>query len=426
MRSVTVRNNMEQENKTDSLDKKQTQEAAVFSRDNSLCEPDIVVRTVNKILQGAQKQRASDIFIEPLGDGLQIRYRIDGILYKSMLLPKNLQESMVTRIKVMSGLDISEHRLPQDGRFKMNYDELEVDFRVSVVPSTMGEKIVLRVLDRSKITLDIDKLGLDPRSLRLIKANLFKPFGMIIVCGPTGSGKTTTLYSALKYVDSIEKNIVTVEDPVEYQLYGINQISVCEDIGFTFAKALRSILRQDPDVILVGEIRDFETADIAVKAALTGHLLLSTLHTISAAGSIVRLVNMGIEPFLIASSCLLVVSQVLARSLCPHCKEPYKPTEAMIHEFKSYKLIPAENAVIYKKKGCGNCNNTGFTGRVGLAETLDVNPMMKDLIGANASEIEIRDAAANEGMITLREQGLRLVSEGITSFEEVLRVTSLE
>lgn len=389
-------------------------------------EQDPLVRTVNKIITDAIEQRASDILIEPLENELQIRYRIDGIFYRSLLLPKTFQDNVLTRIKVMSGLDISEHRLPQDGRFKMGFKESEVNFRVSVIPSSLGEKIALRVLDKSRVELDINKLGFDARTLELLKRNLIKPFGMVIVCGPTGSGKSTTLYAALKYIDSIGKNIVTVEDPVEYQLYGINQVAVHEDIGLTFASTLRAILRQDPNIILVGEIRDFETADIAIKAALTGHLLLSTLHTTSAPGSLVRLVNMGIEPFLIASSCLLIVSQVLVRLLCPRCKEAYRPSETDLEELKSYNLTLKGDGLLYKNKGCRDCNNTGFKGRIAVAESMEITTPLKDLIAASASENQIRQAAIKDGMSGLQENGFRLVCNGLTSMEEVLRVTSLE
>lgn len=385
-----------------------------------------VVQAVNKILSEGVEQGSSDILIEPLENELQVRYRLDGILRKMHAMPKSFQDGIISRVKVMSGLDISEHRLPQDGRLKINCKGIEVDLRVSVLPSSLGEKIVLRVLDKSKTILDIDKLGFDASTLELLKINLVKPVGMILVCGATGSGKTTTLYSAVKYIDSIEKNIVTVEDPVEYQLYGINQVAVSEDIGLNFSAALRSILRQDPDIVLVGEIRDFEAADIAIKASLTGHLLLSTLHTISASGSIVRLVNMGIEPFLIASSCLLVVAQVLVRVLCPKCKEPYHPTKDIIEEFKSYNIDLHEESLLYKKKGCNACNNTGYKGRMVVAESLEINATIRDLIVARASEQEIRAAAYKEGMVSLSENGFRRVVEGLTTIDEVLRVTSFE
>lgn len=386
---------------------------------------DSLVKMVDKIIFDSIEQRASDILIEPQENELRVRFRIDGILYKYTDVPKMIQENVITRIKVISGLDISEHRLPQDGRFKLKIKDAEVDFRVSVVPSTFGEKIALRVLDSSTVILDIDSLGFDKRTVELLKRNLVKPFGMILVCGPTGSGKTTTLYSALKYIDSIEKNIITVEDPVEYQLFGINQVAVCEDIGLTFASALRSILRQDPDIILVGEIRDFETGDIAVKAALTGHLLLSTLHTTSAPASLVRLANMGIEPFLIASSCLLIVSQVLARKLCPECKEKYSLDKQTLERFKHLNLPIEEGMVLYRKKGCSFCNNIGYKGRIAIGESMEITPAIRDLIIASASEKEIRDVAIKEGMNTLRENAFNLLKQGITDLDELLRVTAV-
>jgi len=397
-----------------------------FEVSEKLFEQIPLVETVDKVVNDAVERRASDILFEPLDTDLQIRFRIDGIIYRYIKLSKAYHNPVISRIKVLSGLDISEHRLPQDGRFKMGFGKSEVDFRVSVIPSNLGEKIVLRVLDKSAIALDIDKLGFDLHTLELLKKNLHQPFGMILVCGPTGSGKTTTLYSALKYIDSIEKNIVTIEDPVEYQLFGINQVVVSEDIGLTFASALRSILRQDPDIVLVGEIRDFETADISVKAALTGHLLLTTLHTTSASSSLVRLANMGLESFLIASSCLLIVSQVLARRLCPKCKESYYPPKEVLEEIKSSHLPVDGNIMLYRKSGCSACNYTGFKGRVVFAESLEMTQTIKDLIIARASEKEIRDAGIKEGLSTIRENGFLLVKEGITSIEEVLRVTSVE
>lgn len=405
-------------------EKDQEQGKTSFEISQKLLEQNPLIQTVTKIIADGVEKRASDILFEPLENGLQIRYRIDGIIYRHLLLPKALQDSVISRIKVMSGLDISEHRLPQDGRFKINFKDSDVDFRVSSIPSTMGERIALRVLDKTRVPLDINKLGFDSRTIYLFKRNLIKPFGMILVCGPTGCGKTTTLYSALKYINSIGKNIVTVEDPVEYQLYGMNQVAVNEDIGLTFANALRSILRQDPNIILVGEIRDFETADIAVKSALTGHILLSTLHTTTASGAIVRLINMGVEPFLIASSCLLIVSQVLLRILCPQCKESYRPAKAILEELSSYNLTPQEDIMLYNKKGCSECSNTGFKGRIAIAESIEITPIIKDLISAGASENQIRDAAIKEGMSSLRENGFHLLLEGITTMEEVLRVTS--
>jgi type IV pilus assembly protein PilB len=395
-----------------------------FDISKRMVEQDPLVQTVTRLISDGIEKRASDILIEPLQDELQIRYRVDGVFYKAIGLDKTLHDSVITRIKVMSALNISEHRLPQDGRFKMVFPEKEVDMRVSIIPSHLGEKIALRVLDRETTILDIDKLGLDMRSAELFKKYLKKPYGMILVCGPTGSGKTTTLYSALLHVDSIEKNIVTVEDPIEYQLMGINQVAVNEDIGLTFAAVLRSILRQDPNIILVGEIRDFETADIAVKAALTGHLILSTLHTTSAAASIVRLTNMGTEPFLIASSCLIIASQVLVRTLCAQCRERYQPEKALLDELKSYNIPIGPDAVFYKAKGCNYCEETGFKGRTVIMETLEVSLDIGELIIKGASEKEIKDTARREGMTSLRENGLHLAVKGITTFEEVLRVTA--
>ncbi|MFH1457845.1 MAG: GspE/PulE family protein [Candidatus Omnitrophota bacterium] len=405
-------------------DEFKAQERIGFEISKKLLEQDPLVRTVAEIISDGISKRASDILIEPLQDQLQVRYRIDGVLYKNLSLDKTLHEGVISRIKVMSGLDISEHRLPQDGRFKMVFSEKEVDTRVSVIPTHLGEKIALRVLDKETIILDIAKLGLDTRSLELFKRNLHKPYGMILVCGPTGSGKTTTLYAALKYIDSIERNIVTVEDPIEYQISGINQVSVREDIGLTFASSLRSILRQDPNIILVGEIRDSETADIAVKAALTGHLILSTLHTTSATASIIRLVNMGVEPFLIASSCLLMASQVLVRALCHQCKESYHPPEMFLNELKNLNIEVPNDLVLYRPKGCSFCSQTGFKGRVAIMESLEITNNITELIIKGASEKDFKERAKGEGLRTLRENGLGIVLNGKTSFEEILRVST--
>lgn len=395
-----------------------------FEISKKLIEQDPLVRKVTEVISDGISRRASDILIEPLQDQLQIRYRIDGVLYKNLTLNKALHEGVIGRIKVMAGLDISEHRLPQDGRFKMVFPEKEVDMRVSVIPTHLGEKVALRILDKETIILDIHKLGLDQHSLDLFKRNLAKPYGMILVCGPTGSGKTTTLYSALKYIDSLEKNIVTVEDPIEYQINGINQVAVREDIGLTFANTLRSILRQDPNIILVGEIRDFETGDIAVKAALTGHLILSTLHTTSSTASVIRLVNMGVEPFLIASSCLLIASQVLVRTLCPQCKEGYHSTGAFLDELKVHHIKVNEGTLLYRQKGCSFCNNTGFKGRIAVMEVLEITNTIAELIIKGAPEKEFKDAARKEGMLTLRENGLELVVKGVTTVEEILRASA--
>ncbi len=393
---------------------------------NKLKDTSIVELTYSLLIEGVNR-RASDILIEPLEDELQIRVRIDGVLSKFVSLPFEMYSKIVTRIKVMAGLDISEKRLPQDGSFKIKFPGKEVDFRVSVIPSRLGERVVLRVLDKGKLILDINKLGVDSYSLNSLKQGLVKPYGIILICGPTGSGKTTTLYASIKYIDSIEKNIVTVEDPVEYQLYGINQVQVREEIGLTFPAVLRSILRQDPDIILVGEIRDSETAEIAVRAALTGHLVLSTLHTTTSTGGIIRLVNMGIEPYLVSSSCLLIVSQNLIRLLCTECKEPHPLPKVIALQLEQYGY-PKESfpQVIYKSKGCKKCNNTGYFRRRAIMETLVLSREIKTLIEKNAPEREIRKKARMQGMKSLRERGYELLIEGLTSLEEVVRVTTAQ
>lgn len=390
----------------------------------SLIEHGPTVKAATKILALGIESRASDIFVEPASDALRVRYRVDGILYERITLPVSFHSGLISRIKVMAGLDIAEHRLPQEGRFRMHFQARDVDFRVSIVPASTGEKIVMRILDKSRIILDIDRLGLDQRTLTLFKRNLVKPFGMLLVCGPTGSGKTTTLYSALSFINSVETNIVTVEDPIEYELSGINQVAAQEQIGLTFAQALRSILRQDPDVILVGEIRDSETADIAVKAALTGHLLLSTLHTTSAPSAMVRLKDMGVEPFLISSSCLLIVSQVLLRTLCPACRIPYPTPPEVMAEVNATRLkIKEAPPQLYKAKGCADCGGTGYKNRIALAETMEVTPDIRRLIVSNAPETEIRKYAQEEGMVLLRENALNFALQGLTTMEEVVRVT---
>ena len=384
-----------------------------------------VVKVTNLLLSEAIKRRASDLLIEPLEKSMRIRYRIDGVLQDAQAPPKSLQEAIVSRIKVMADLDIAERRLPQDGRFKVRSGERTVDFRVSTIPSSFGEKVALRVLDKLMLTLDIDKLGFQPGPLEEIKIASLKPHGMVLICGPTGCGKTTTLYSILKFVDAPEKNIITVEDPVEYQLEGINQVTYREDIGLTFANALRSILRQDPDIIMIGEVRDPETADIAIKAALTGHLVLSTLHTTDAAGSIVRLINMGVEPYLIASSVIMVGAQRLVRRICTRCKEPYKIDEVLKREL-GLSDISQEGLVFYRGKGCSSCQNSGYKGRVGVIEVLVLLPQVRELVMRKASEADIKACARQGGMATLRENGLKKVLAGVTTLEEILRVTAVD
>ncbi len=382
-----------------------------------LVEEAPVVKLTNKVLENGIKARASDILIEPLEGSLRIRYRVDGVLKEGGSLSRSMCEPIVSRIKVMSQLNIAERRLPQDGRFKLRIDANEIDFRVSILPSSGGEKVALRVLDKSLAMLDIERLGFEDDTTAVLKKCASHPHGMILVCGPTGSGKTTTLYSLLKYVHEPGKNLITVEDPVEYQIKGVNQVTVRSDVGLTFASALRSILRQDPDVIMIGEIRDFETVDTAIKSALTGHLVLSTLHTTTTCGSVVRLINMGVEPFLISSSLIAIVAQRLIRRLCPRCKQPYSPTQSIIDR---YGIRASE---LYKGKGCDQCFNTGYSGRIGICEVLVMHPTIREMILKRARESELKSTARIQGMRTLREAGVAKVIGGVTSLEEVLRVT---
>lgn len=380
-----------------------------------------VVKITNLLLSEAVTLRASDILIEPLGNDLRVRYRVDGILREGRRSPRLLHNAIVSRLKVMSSLDIAERRLPQDGRFKIKLHGREIDFRISVLPSSMGEKVALRILDKAQAMLDLSKLGFDQKSLEAIRSAAARPHGMILICGPTGCGKTTTLYSVLQHVNSPEKNIVTVEDPVEYLIEGINQVASRPDIGLTFANSLRSILRQDPNIIMIGEIRDFETVDIAIKAALTGHLVLSTLHTTTATGSIIRLVNMGVEPFLITSSLIMVGAQRLVRKICENCKEPYELNKEMADRLKI--KIEKGKTVFYRGQGCDKCFKTGFKGRVGILEVLTLSPKIKALILEGAQEHRIREEARREGMQSLRENGMQLALDGVTTVDEIVRIT---
>lgn len=382
-----------------------------------------IVKVTNMVLSEATRLKASDILIEPLEDTTRIRYRIDGLLQQARALPKNMHDAIISRIKVMSELNIAEHRLPQDGRFKIKFRDRYVDFRISILPSSYGEKASLRILDKAQVTLDIEKLGFEGKSLDELKKAAMRPHGMILICGPTGSGKTTSLYSLLKYIDTPEKNILTVEDPVEFDLAGINQVNARPDTGLTFARTLRSMLRQDPDIIMVGEIRDYETADIAIKAALTGHLVLSTLHTNTASGTITRLVNMGIEPFLISSSVILIAAQRLIRKICTKCRELYKIDDSIKKEFS---LSKDSKDKFYKSEGCDFCLGTGYKGRTGIIEVITLTPKIRTLVMDKASEFEIKQQARKEGMVTLREAGLNRAEAGITSLEEVMRATAVD
>lgn len=381
-----------------------------------------VASFTNKLLEEAISLKSSDILIEPQENILRIRFRIDGILKVHAEHPKSMSQLITTRIKVISGLNIAEHRLPQDGRFKIRRGENEVDFRVSVLPSNFGEKVAIRILDKAQVKLDIEKLGFQDKALFELKRCAFLPHGMILACGPTGSGKTTTLYSLIKLIDRPKLNIITVEDPVEFQMPGINQVNVNSDIGLTFASVLRSILRQDPNVIMVGEIRDFQTVDIAIKAALTGHLVFSTLHSTTTSGAVVRLVNMGVEPFLIVSAVTCIVAQRLVRVLCPNCKEKYELSDDVLIRLK---VSQEKNKphLFFRPKGCKDCFNTGYRGRMVLGECLILSPKIKELILNRAQEYVIKQAARCEGMLTLREDGISKAKAGITSLEEVLKTT---
>lgn len=376
-----------------------------------------IIKLTNYLIKQAVEEKASDILIEPLEKVSRVRYRLDGVLKEVKTFPRKYHPFVVSRIKVLANLNISEHRLPQEGRFRKKISNKNVDFRISILPSSLGEKAALRVLDQSTALLDLDLLGFEPEVLEKMKKDSLKPHGLFLVCGPTGSGKTTTLYSIINYIYTPGKNIVTVEDPIEYQIKGINQVSINPFINLTFASVLRSILRQDPDIIMIGEIRDAETADIAIKAALTGHLVLSTLHTTTSAGSIARLLNMGIEPFLLSSTLIGVLTQRLGRRLCPRCKESYPVPEPLEKYFKR----KGEN--IFKTKGCPVCQNTGYKGRVAFCEYLQATPKIKELINTNASENAIKRQARLEEMITLREDGTEKIRTGITTLEEVFRTT---
>ncbi|MDF3131062.1 ATPase, T2SS/T4P/T4SS family [Kiritimatiellaeota bacterium B1221] len=384
-----------------------------------------VIRIVNSILVEAMRKRVSDIHIEPGLDGCQVRYRVDGVLVSAGNPPKSLYGAIVSRIKIMSNLDIAEKRIPQDGRCRIRALEKEVDIRVSILPVIHGEKIVMRILDKSNLPKGLGDLGLDDYSRNAFAKALAQPYGMIFVTGPTGSGKTTTLYSALQELNEPSTNIITVEDPVEYQLQGINQVQTHADVGLTFAAGLRSILRQDPDIVLVGEVRDFETASIAVQAALTGHLVLSTLHTNDAPGAISRLKNMGIEPFMLASAMILAQAQRLYRRLCPSCKTPISIT---IDELKANNFnvtgMDFEKKEIFLPGKCNKCAQLGYKGRGGIMEIMEINEAVRNMILKDANADELREVAVKKGMITLQRAGLNKVFDGLTSIDEVLRITS--
>jgi general secretion pathway protein E len=388
--------------------------------DDAANEPPII-KLVNLLFSIAVKDRASDIHIQPLERDLRVRYRIDGLLYDTYTPPKRAQNAIVSRIKVMAGLDVAEKRLPQDGRIKVRVNEKEIDVRVSIIPSAYGEQVVMRLLDRGGSLIGLNAIGMNPQLERTIVSFITRPQGVFLVTGPTGSGKTTTLYAVLQHINTPEKNILTVEDPVEYILQGIGQIQVNPKIQLDFAKALRSFLRQDPDVIMVGEVRDAETARIAIQAALTGHLVFSTLHTNDSASALTRLVDMGIEPYLLTSSITAILAQRLVRRICPHCREVYEPTEferKLLQEYRG-----EQPSSVYKGKGCDECLHTGYLGRIGIFELLTLNSKLRQMVQEKASSEEIKMEALKDGMTTLRQDGINRAVIGDTSLSEIMRVT---
>ena len=387
-------------------------------RDETATAP--IVKLVNLAISEALKKRASDIHIEPQEDDLRVRFRIDGDLVDIFTVPKKNQNAIIARLKIISGLDITEIRLPQDGRFRIKFSHKEIDFRVSALPTNFGQKLVLRILDKSSLSSGLDSLGFSETAIGIFREAVLRPYGMILVTGPTGSGKSTTLYSVLNQLNTPERNIITIEDPVEYQIEGITQIQVRADIGLDFASGLRSILRQNPDIILIGEIRDEETADIAIKAALTGQLVMTTLHTNNATQAITRLADMGLEPFLVASSLIMSSAQRLIRRICTHCKEPDKPDEALLRSLK----IPSATQ-FYRGKGCNFCSNTGFYGRSGLLEILLIDDIIREMVVKAATSDQIEEYAVSKlGMKTLRQEALEKAQAGVTTIEEVLRITT--
>ncbi|HET9491994.1 MAG TPA: type IV-A pilus assembly ATPase PilB [Methylomirabilota bacterium] len=384
-----------------------------------------VVKLVNMVLGDAIQKGASDVHFEPYEKVYRIRVRVDGVLHEILSPPKRLEPALTSRIKIMSNLDIAERRLPQDGRIKLRYNDREIDFRVAILPTIYGEKAVLRILDKEALRLDLTELGFDPGSLEQFQAAIRQPYGMVLITGPTGSGKTTTLYSAIQAINSPEQNILTAEDPVEYNLRGVNQIQINEAVGRTFAAVLRSFLRQDPDVILVGETRDLETAQIAIRAALTGHLVFSTLHTNDCPSTVARLVDMGIPPYLVASALVLIVAQRLGRKVCNECRESYEIDQESLTPYGHQPTGP-RRVTVYKGKGCTVCNFTGLKGRVAFYEVMPMTAELRDMILRGAQEAELRRAAQRLGMRTLRQAGLTKVLDGATTVEEVLRVTVAE
>jgi len=386
-----------------------------------------IIRLVNSVFVDAIKKGASDVHFEPYENSFRVRYRLDGTLYELMNLDKKYKAPVISRVKILSNMDIAEKRLPQDGRIKMRVkleqgERKEIDMRVSTVPAMFGEKVVARLLDKEMLKLDLTKLGFEKGSLDLFQECIRRPWGIILVTGPTGSGKTNTLYSAISLLNSMEKNIMTAEDPVEFYIPGINQINIREEIGLSFSSSLRAFLRQDPDIMLVGEMRDYETVDIAIKAALTGHLVFSTVHTNDAASTVSRLVNMNVEPYLVADSVALVVAQRLVRRLCKNCREQEKASTESLEKI-GFSPEEAKKVNVFRPNGCSTCNNTGYKGRTGLFEVMEIKGEIKDLILTKGQAKEIKKKAMQDGMMTLRRSGLEKIKEGITSIDEVLRET---
>ena len=390
----------------------------------NMAEEAPIIKLVNLVIMQAIRDKASDIHVEPEEESLKIRFRIDGILHEVSTIPKHLQAAVLSRMKIMSDLNIATKRIPQDGRFRLKVENTQIDMRVSSLPTVHGENIVMRLLDTSSILIGLSQLGFDEVNLERFKSLIVKPHGIILVTGPTGSGKTTTLYSALNTINMPDKNIITVEDPVEYQLKGVRQSQINPKAGLTFANGLRSILRQDPDVIMVGEIRDLETAEIAVQAALTGHLVFSTLHTNDAPSSLTRLTDMGVEPFLISSSVIGIIAQRLVRTICSACKESYTPSPEAIKDVGV--KLPEGGLKFYRGKGCKACKNTGYKGRIGIFEMLTLNDKIRDMVLAKTSSSQIKHAAQEFGMKSLREDGIEKVLAGATTIDEVMRVTQMD
>jgi len=389
----------------------------------ALAEEMPIIKLVNLTIMQAIKDRASDIHIEPERDKLRTRYRIDGILYEAPSPPKRLQPAIVSRIKIMAGMDIAEKRLPQDGRIRLRMRNKDIDLRVATLPTMFGEKVVLRILERAVTIVDLDKLGLLPETRKRYEEVISRPYGIVLSTGPTGCGKSSTLYASLNRIKSTKTNIITIEDPIEYQINLVNQVQINPKAGLTFSSGLRSFLRQDPDIIMVGEIRDLETAEIAVHASLTGHLVLSTLHTNDAPTAFTRLVDMGVEPFLVSSSVTAVMAQRLVRTICPKCKEEYQPPKEVLEDLG---LSKEKGLKFYRGKGCGNCKNTGYFGRTGIFELLIPNEKIKDMVVKKTPATELRKEGLRAGMVSLREDGVSKIKKGITTVEEVLRVTQEE